>query len=174
MYPVYDTPEFINKYINNITNPLSKESQKWVVDTAVKFLRKSGFDDETLANCTICIHKTSFYTGILQVMFLNGYLFITSTVIWVATAVSNYYFSGCIITDIERELLNKDSWTGFASTDLSSICNMPIADEEIKLFLKVNAALIISIIILRLMSINKFYAYLLLLILTPLLFYSPK
>ena len=98
------------------------------------------------------------------------------TFIWIIIISSNYYFHGCILARIERELLQDETWAGPINITLYPIHlfykpNKQILNEYIKYFW---ATPISTLIILKYLLddniTNKFIGFALCSVLIPLLF----
>lgn len=156
-----------------------KKNTKYIIDTVSEwFLQLTGKENNKVAASILIL----FHMNIMLCLFYNLIvsdvtpLFYFLSFLWMSLISSNYYFHGCILARIERELLQDETWVGPINITLYPIHlfykpNKLILNEYIKYFW---AAPISAFIILKYILddniTNKFIGAALSSILIPLLF----
>lgn len=157
----------------------SKENTDYVVKKLTTILAKTKIEPNILGNTISSFHLVAsgviliiicFSTPLNEVGEMNG-LFYSTILLWLLIIASNYYFHGCILTRVERELYNNKEWFG-PVTFLIQLLNVEKTKENANFCMKYLIATPFSVIMMMNLLVNKcYYTFLLLFgILTPLLF----
>ncbi len=156
-----------------------KKNTKYIIDTVSQlFLQLTGNENNKLAASILILTHMNTVSCLLYNLLVSDVtiLFYFLTFLWIILISSNYYFHGCILARIERELLQDESWSGPINITLYPIHlfykpNKQILNDYIKYFW---AAPISTFIILKYIldddTTNKFIGFALCSVLIPLLF----
>ena len=156
-----------------------KKNTKYIIDTVSEWmLTLTGKENNKGAASIFLLFHMNSVSFILYNLLVSdvSILFYFFTFIWMIIISSNYYFHGCILARIERELLQDETWAGPISISLYPIHlfykpNKQILNDYIKYFW---AAPISLFIILKYIidddTTNKLIGLALTSILMPLLF----
>ena len=156
-----------------------KKNTKYIIDTVSEWmLTLTGKENNKVAASIFLLFHMNSVSFILYNLLVSdvSILFYFFTFIWMIIISSNYYFHGCILARIERELLQDETWAGPISISLYPIHlfykpNKQILNDYIKYFW---AAPISLFIILKYIidddTTNKLIGLALTSILMPLLF----
>ena len=160
-----------------------KKNTKYIIDTIseslFKITGKKNTDDA--AKLLIFLHMNVMAFMLYNLIVSDvSILFYFLTFVWIIIISSNYYFHGCILARIERELLQDETWAGPINVVLYPIHlfykpNTQILNDYIKYFWTAPiSAFIIFKYLLDDNTINIFIGIALCVILMPLLFiHSP-
>jgi hypothetical protein len=156
-----------------------KKNTKYIIDTISESLFKITGKENTdaAAKLLIFLHMNAMTFMLYNLIVSDvSVLFYFLTFVWFILISLNYYFHGCILAKIERELLQDETWAGPANIMLYPIHlfykpNTQILNDYVKYFWSVPTTVII---ILRYLinddSTNIFIGVALCFILMPLLF----
>jgi hypothetical protein len=127
----------------------SKENTDYVVKKITSILVKTKIEPTILGNTLSAFHL--FASGVLLLIIcffkkINS-LFYCALLVWLLVIASNYYFHGCILTRIERELYNSKEWFG-PVTLLLRLLNIEQTKENANWFMKYAIAAPFSVIML--------------------------
>lgn len=156
-----------------------KKNTKYIIDTVSEYmLTLTGKENNKVAALIFLLIHINAVSCILYNLIVSDVtiLFYFLTFLWMIIISSNYYFHGCILARIERELLQDENWVGPINVTLYPLHlyykpNKQILNDYIKYFW---AAPISTFIILKYIfdddTTNKFIGLALTSILMPLLF----
>ena len=156
-----------------------KKNTKYIIDTVSEFMFKlSGKKNNKVAASIFLLFHMNIMSCLLYNLIVSDVTiwFYFLTLVWIIIISSNYYFHGCILARIEREILQDETWSGPISITLYPIHlfykpNKQILNDYIKYFW---AAPISTLIILKYILDdnipNKFIGFALTCCLLPLLF----
>lgn len=154
----------------------SKQNTEYVVNLLVNLLKTINFNNKFIAGMVAMFHIIFGVFILTNICLCKINTFYNCIIIlWLLIIISNYYFHGCLLTRIERNLLISDNWYGPASIFLKC-CNIPQnknnANNVIKYLI---AAPFSTIMITRVFLAKKYYLVIFLfLLLTPLLFINSQ
>lgn len=156
-----------------------KKNTKYIIDTVSEwFLQLTGKENNKVAAAILIFIHINVVSFILyNIIFVDMTIwFYFLTFAWIILISSNYYFHGCILARIERELLQDETWVGPINITLYPLHlyykpNKQILNDYIKYFW---ATPISTYIILKYIFdddiTNKFIGLALIAIFLPLLF----
>lgn len=156
-----------------------KKNTKYIIDTVSKWILQLTKKENNVAAAKLLIlfHINSVSFVLYNLIIADvSFLFYFLTLIWIIIISSNYYFHGCILARIERELLQDETWAGPINIFLYPIHlfykpNKIILNDYIKYFWATPTSIFIILKYLFDDNItNKFIGLILTCILLPLLF----
>ncbi len=156
----------------NIFN--KKKNTKIITDYFSKIFSKYNIQYRTLIGYLISfVHFLLIIWIIIYLLFEKKidkkyyfYLFI-----WIIIIYSNYYFHGCIISKIEREILKDNNWCGPISIIINSMKNQNTTINS-NTFILYFSSLIITLIIFSKISLTSTFIFILFLV--PIIIYDPN
>ena len=92
----------------------SKEITQTTVELLADLLRETGLPDLLLGFGVLWFHVVGGVLLVLCLLFfpINTSFFFLCVFVWNCVLFSNYYFHGCILSRLERELFHLNSWYG--------------------------------------------------------------
>ena len=156
-----------------------KKNTKWIIDTVSEsMLTLTGKENNKIAGLMFILLHMNLMSCLLYNLLVSDvtHFFYFLSFLWMVLISSNYYFHGCILARIERELLQDETWAGPINITLFPLHlfykpNMQILNEYIKYFWATPISLFI---ILKYIfdddTTNKLIGFALTSILLPLLF----
>jgi hypothetical protein len=156
-----------------------KKNTKYIINTVSEYmLSLTGKENNKFAASIFLLIHINTVSIILYNLFVSdvNILFYFLTFVWIIIISSNYYFHGCILARIERELLQDETWVGPINITLYPIHlfykpNKQILNDYIKYFWATPISIFISLkYILDDDTTNKFIGLALTAIFLPLLF----
>ena len=155
MYPCKETTDIVVNYTSNLVNNTQ------IPDTISPWI-------------LVSLHILLIFFIVYKLLTnpINNYYYIYLTV-WILIILSNYYFHGCILTRIERNLMNNKEWMG--PITLLRHINIPITKDTVNMYIKILSTIVCIGILLKLIKNNKYILFSILLFLfTPLLFFKTQ
>jgi hypothetical protein len=119
-----------------------KTNTKYIIDTISEWmLTLTGKENNKVAASIFILFHMNIVSILLYNLFVNDVtiFFYFLTFCWIILISSNYYFRGCILARIERELLQDETWAGPINITLYPIHlfyrpNKQILNDYIKYF----------------------------------------